>query len=52
VTFTPSGRAGEIEIEAELGPEAIACLSERLSAVTVPPFGGAPMTVGTQWLVH
>jgi hypothetical protein len=51
VTFEPDGHVSAITVDAPGGmPEdAVACVSAKLSAVRVPEFGGARMTVGTTW---
>jgi hypothetical protein len=54
VTFALSGHASNVLIDAPAGlkPEAVACVGETLGAVLVPPFQGAPVTVGTTWFVR
>jgi hypothetical protein len=51
VTFAPNGHATKVVIDApaNLAPEAVACVGDKLGAATVPPFDGAPVTVGTTW---
>jgi hypothetical protein len=54
VTFAPEGNVSGVFVDApaSLPAAAAACVSQRLSAVVVPAFGGAPMTAGTQWLLR
>jgi hypothetical protein len=51
VTFGPDGHAIKVLIDApaNLGPDTVACVGDKLGAVAVPPFDGAPVTVGTTW---
>jgi hypothetical protein len=54
VTFGPDGHPTKVAIDAppNLGPEAVGCVGEKLGAVVVPPFDGAPVSVGTTWYVR
>ena len=53
VTFHASGSPARVAIDAPagLGEGAVACLGERLAAVSVPPFDGGEMTMGTGYFV-
>jgi hypothetical protein len=53
VTFADDGRATKVVIDAPQGmpADAVACVGELLGKATVPEFDGAPITVGSTYLV-
>jgi hypothetical protein len=54
VTFGPDGHATKVLIDSppNLSAEAVACVGEKLGAVGVAPFEGAPVVVGTTWYMR
>lgn len=53
VTFAPAGNITKVIIDSPSGltPEAVSCLGAALGTAEAPPFDGAPVTVGTTFLV-
>ena len=53
LTFHPSGAPARIVIDApeRLEPQAVACIGERLGAITVPRFDGGDMTIGAGYRI-
>ena len=53
LTFHPSGAPAHIVIDApeRLEPQAVACIGERLGAITVPRFDGGDMTIGAGYRI-
>lgn len=54
VSFNPSGEASKVVVDepADLAPAAAKCIGDALGAVTVPPFAGSYITVGTSYYVR
>jgi hypothetical protein len=53
VSFNPSGEATKVVVDepSGLSPRAYRCIGDRLGTVTVAPFRGSYVTVGTTWFV-
>lgn len=53
VSFNPSGEASKVVVDepAALSPSSAKCIGDALGTVTVPPFAGSYITVGTSFYV-
>ncbi len=54
VTFADAGNVTKVVVDSPSGlsAEAVACVGQHLATATVPTYEGAPVTVGTTWLVR
>lgn len=54
VSFNPSGEASKVVVDepADLSPSAAKCIGDALGTVTVAPFAGSYITVGTSYYVR
>jgi hypothetical protein len=53
VTFQPSGNASAVEVDAPYAGTATgSCIAQRFRGASVPPFAGAPLSVGKSFVIE